>query len=160
MLIIFFSLVFLLFLNIEGFQADLNGEDLQICSTDPMTGYTRNGKCDLDERDEGTHTVCAEVTDEFLEFSRDQGNDLITPNPKYNFPGLNAGDKWCLCAIRWKEAYDCANCLNDQSCSENQECSDISYAGVPKIIEDASHIKTLELVPDLNDTDIRERYIQ
>lgn len=151
MLIIFFLLVFLLFFNIEGFQTDLNGEDLKICSMDPLTGYKRDGMCDLDERDGGTHTVCAEVTDEFLEFSRSKGNDLITPNTNYNFPGLNAGDKWCLCANRWKEAYDC---------STDQECSDISYEGVPKIIEDASHIKTLDLVPDLNDINIRERYIQ
>ena len=157
MLIIFFLLIFLLFFNIEGFK---NNEDLQICSMNPLTGYKRNGMCDLDERDHGTHTVCAEVTDEFLEFSRSKGNDLITPNTNYNFPGLNAGDKWCLCANRWKEAYDCAKCLNDQSCPEDQECSDISYEGVPKIIEEASHIKTLDLVPDLNDINIRERYIQ
>jgi len=93
MLIIFFLLIFLLFFNIEGFK---NNEDLQICSMNPLTGYKRNGMCDLDERDHGTHTVCAEVTDEFLEFSRSKGNDLITPNTNYNFPGLNAGDKWCL----------------------------------------------------------------
>lgn len=81
------------------------GEDLITCSTNPLTGFYRDGCCNTDEQDLGTHTVCAIVTQEFLEFSRSKGNDLITPRPAMNFPGLKAGDKWCLCALRWLEAY-------------------------------------------------------
>ena len=80
--------------------------ELEVCSTDPLTGYYRDGYCRTDEKDIGTHTVCAEMTDEFLEFTRNQGNDLSTLNPRYNFPGLEPGDRWCLCALRWKEAME------------------------------------------------------
>lgn len=82
------------------------GTDLAPCSTDPMTGFFRNGLCDTCGEDRGMHTVCAEMTDEFLAFSRDQGNDLITPHPEYRFPGLKAGDRWCLCLGRWLEALE------------------------------------------------------
>lgn len=81
------------------------GQDLIPCSTDPLTGYYRNGCCETGPDDLGTHTVCAQMTDEFLEFSRSKGNDLITPIPQYRFPGLKAGDFWCLCALRWLEGY-------------------------------------------------------
>ena len=80
------------------------GKQLVPCSMDPRTGYFRNGYCSTGPTDTGTHVVCAIVTDAFLQFSKDQGNDLITPAP--GFPGLKAGDKWCLCAYRWKEAYE------------------------------------------------------
>jgi len=82
------------------------GGDLQVCCTSPMTGFYRDGYCKTGQNDIGRHTVCAILTDEFLEFSRDQGNDLITPHPEWGFPGLKAGDKWCLCVLRWKEAYE------------------------------------------------------
>lgn len=81
------------------------GEPIQICSKDPITGFYRNGCCDSGEDDQGDHMVCAIMTEEFLEFSKSKGNDLSTPIPQYNFPGLNPGDRWCLCAPRWKEAY-------------------------------------------------------
>jgi uncharacterized protein (DUF2237 family) len=81
------------------------GEDLMTCSTNPMTGYYRNGCCETGEDDLGTHTVCAVMTADFLSFSREKGNDLSTPRPEWNFPGLKPGDKWCLCASRWVEAY-------------------------------------------------------
>jgi uncharacterized protein (DUF2237 family) len=81
------------------------GEDLMTCSTNPMTGYYRNGCCETGEDDFGTHTVCAVMTADFLSFSREKGNDLSTPRPEWNFPGLKPGDKWCLCASRWVEAY-------------------------------------------------------
>ena len=81
------------------------GGDLEDCSRDPMTGFFRNGKCDTCGDDQGMHTVCAEMTDEFLEYSRSVGNDLSTPIPMYDFPGLKAGDRWCLCLPRWIEAY-------------------------------------------------------
>lgn len=85
-------------------QKNVLGEALEVCSLSPMTGYTRNGCCDVFEGDRGQHTVCAEVTDAFLDFSRLHGNDLITPRPEFDFSGLRAGDRWCLCAARWQQA--------------------------------------------------------
>jgi uncharacterized protein (DUF2237 family) len=82
------------------------GDDLALCSTDPVTGFTRSGGCETGQRDTGSHTVCAKVTKEFLDFSRSKGNDLITPAPEIGFPGLKPGDCWCLCAARWKEALE------------------------------------------------------
>ncbi|WP_442483485.1 DUF2237 family protein [Aeoliella sp. SH292] len=100
------------------------GEPLQACCTDPMTGFYRDGYCHTGGSDVGVHVVCAEMTEEFLEFSRRQGNDLSTPMPQYHFPGLVPGDRWCLCAARWKEAYD---------------------AGMaPKVLLAACHISSLE----------------
>ena len=81
------------------------GENLMTCSTTPMTGYYRNGCCETGNDDLGTHTVCAIMTEDFLTFSKEKGNDLSTPRPEWNFPGLKPGDKWCLCASRWMEAY-------------------------------------------------------
>ncbi|PRY87006.1 DUF2237 family protein [Mongoliibacter ruber] len=103
------------------------GEKLIECSSDPLTGYYRNGCCETGEDDSGTHTVCAVMTDEFLAFSKMRGNDLITPRPEWYFPGLKAGDRWCLCVSRWLEAY---------------------HAGVaPRVYLEATHEKTLEAVP-------------
>lgn len=100
------------------------GEELAACSTDPMTGFYRDGCCNTGAHDVGLHVVCVQVTAEFLEFSRARGNDLSTANPAYQFPGLVPGDRWCLCAARWKEAYD---------------------AGVaPAVVLEASHMSTLE----------------
>lgn len=82
------------------------GEPLKSCCTSPVTGYFRDGFCRTNKSDLGSHTVCVVVTEDFLEFSKRKGNDLITPNPVYSFPGLKEGDKWCLCALRWKEAYE------------------------------------------------------
>lgn len=82
------------------------GQPLQVCCTSPMTGFYRNGSCETGPTDLGTHVICARVTEEFLSFTQQQGNDLSTPHPAYNFPGLKPGDRWCLCASRWKEAYD------------------------------------------------------
>ncbi len=86
-------------------QRNVFGEPLATCSTSPMTGWYRNGCCETDERDLGSHTVCVVVTAEFLEFSRARGNDLTTPQPAAGFPGLQPGDRWCLCAARWLEAH-------------------------------------------------------
>jgi uncharacterized protein (DUF2237 family) len=100
------------------------GGDLITCGTDPMTGFYRDGCCNTGASDAGVHVVCAEMTAEFLEFSRSRGNDLLTPNPLYQFPGLKPGDRWCLCAARWKEAYD---------------------AGVaPAVVLEATHVSSLE----------------
>jgi uncharacterized protein (DUF2237 family) len=82
------------------------GTELEPCSFDPLTGFARDGCCDSHGGDVGVHLVCAEMTDEFLAFSAAQGNDLVTPVPEYGFAGLKAGDRWCLCAPRWQEAFD------------------------------------------------------
>ena len=88
----------------SGMAKNVLGTDLKECSLDPVTGFYRNGCCDTGADDMGVHVVCARVTDEFLAFSKAQGNDLSTPQP--GFTGLKDGDQWCLCASRWKEAYD------------------------------------------------------
>ncbi len=82
------------------------GGDLESCSTEPMTGFYRDGCCNTGASDEGMHTVCVEVTEDFLRYSKQQGNDLSTPNRLYDFPGLKDGDRWCLCMLRWKQAYE------------------------------------------------------
>ncbi len=102
------------------------GGELQICCISPMTGFYRNGWCDTGEQDLGAHTVCVVATEDFLQFSRSMGNDLSTPVPEYEFPGLKPGDKWCLCADRWQEAME---------------------AGMaPSVILEATHKATLEYV--------------
>lgn len=80
------------------------GGPLETCCTDPLTGFYRDGKCNTGAGDFGAHVVCAQVTEAFLEFTRSRGNDLTTPAPAFGFPGLKPGDRWCLCASRWKEA--------------------------------------------------------
>jgi len=105
-------------------EKNVFGEPIQICCTKPMTGYFRDGLCRTVSEDTGTHTVCAIMTNEFLEFSALKGNDLITPMPYYNFPGLKEGDKWCLCVTRWIEAE--------------------KEGKAPKLILEATHEKTLE----------------
>ena len=102
------------------------GNELQTCSEDPLTGWLRDGCCNTDRNDRGLHTVCCGVTEEFLEFARSEGNDLITPAPEYNFPGLNPGDRWCVCAQTWQDAAD-----NGVAC--------------PVVLE-ATHEETLQLV--------------
>ena len=102
------------------------GEPLQLCCTDPKTGFYRDGFCHTGPDDAGVHVVCAHMTDEFLEFTKARGNDLSTPMPTFGFPGLKAGDRWCLCASRWKEALE---------------------AGVaPPIVLEATHEKALTIV--------------
>ena len=102
------------------------GTELQTCGTDPMTGFFRDGCCNTGPMDRGVHTVCARVTADFLAFSKARGNDLSTPRPELQFPGLKPGDKWCLCAARWAEAYE---------------------AGMaPKVVLEATHEATLGLV--------------
>jgi uncharacterized protein (DUF2237 family) len=89
----------------EDKAKNILGGELESCCTDPMTGFLRDGYCNTNQMDQGTHVVCAVITDEFLAFTKSRGNDLITPRPEYQFPGLKAGDGWCLCALRWKEAF-------------------------------------------------------
>lgn len=90
-------------------QTNILNEKLEECSCKPMTGFYRDGKCRTGKNDFGSHTICAIMTNQFLQYSKSMGNDLITPRPEYNFLGLKEGDKWCLCASRWKEAHE-ANC--------------------------------------------------
>lgn len=87
-------------------EINVLGGPLELCGTDPMTGFTREGCCTTGPMDLGSHTVCAVVTEDFLRYSKSRGNDLMTPRPDFSFPGLKSGDKWCLCASRWAEAYD------------------------------------------------------
>ncbi len=87
-------------------QFNIFDEPLDECCANPITGFYRDGFCHTDELDRGIHVVCAEMSEEFLNFSKSRGNDLSTPREEYNFPGLKPGDHWCICAERWKEAYD------------------------------------------------------
>ena len=89
-------------LNVQA--QNVLGETLAPCSLEPMTGFFRDGCCNTSPMDRGMHTVCVTVTAEFLNYSFNRGNDLITPRPEFRFPGLKPGDKWCLCAARWEEA--------------------------------------------------------
>ena len=90
-------------------SVNIFGQPLQSCSTKPVTGYYRDGCCNTGPDDTGSHVICCIMTVEFLNFTLSRGNDLITPKPIYQFPGLKEGDRWCLCALRWKEAYE-VNC--------------------------------------------------
>jgi len=110
----------------EG-QKNLLGEDIESCCENPITGFFRDGFCNTDEGDEGIHTVCVSMTEDFLEFSKSRGNDLSTPRPEFNFPGLTEGDSWCLCAERWVEAYE-----------SNR---------APKLYIKKTNIRTLDIVP-------------
>lgn len=87
-------------------EKNILGTSLQSCCTDPMTGFYRDGCCVTGPQDGGKHVICAQVTEAFLLFSKNRGNDLINPVPAYGFPGLKPGDRWCLCASRWQEAYE------------------------------------------------------
>ena len=88
----------------KEFQKNVLGEQLEECSADPITGWFRDGCCNTNDSDVGSHTVCVQVTKSFLDFSKGKGNDLSTPRPEYHFVGLKPGDSWCLCAARWLEA--------------------------------------------------------
>ena len=87
-------------------ERDVLGNHLEACRLSPITGFSRNGYCQSKDHDIGVHGVCGEVTEQFLNFTRDRGNDLSSPNELYGFPGLRPGDRWCLYASRWKEAFD------------------------------------------------------
>lgn len=106
------------------------GTELQTCSLDPMTGFYRTGCCDTGAEDDGVHTVCAVMTEEFLEFSMLSGNDLTTPHPEWGFAGLKPGDRWCLCASRWTEAFEAD--------------------AAPRVVLEATHALTVEWA-DLDD---------
>lgn len=90
----------------RGSARNVLGEPLQSCSDDSLTGFLRDGCCNTGPQDFGLHVVCARVTEEFLQFSAQQGNDLTTPHPELGFAGLKSGDQWCLCAARWREAFE------------------------------------------------------
>ncbi len=108
-------------------QRNILGSTLTDCSQDTKTGFYRTGCCETGPEDAGVHTVCAEMTEAFLDFSRSRGNDLSTPRPEFGFPGLQPGDRWCLCAARWLEAFE-ADCA-------------------PRVHLEATHENTLSVVP-------------
>ena len=112
-------------MNAQGMN--VLGSALAACCHAPKTGYYRDGYCRTGRRDQGRHVICAEMTAAFLAYTAEQGNDLSTPRPEYDFPGLQPGDRWCLCAVRWREAHE---------------------AGVaPKVILEACDVAALEIVP-------------
>jgi uncharacterized protein (DUF2237 family) len=115
-----------LIIRIRLMAINVLGKELECCCTNPMTGFYRTGKCETGPDDHGQHTVCILATDEFLKFSSAAGNDLSTPMPEYNFPGLKNGDKWCLCVTRWRQA------------------KEAGFA--PKVDLNATHISVLEYV--------------
>ena len=116
-----------------GFQIEVDpslnvlGEALEMCSQDPVTGFFRNGSCDTCDQDHGSHTVCAIMTDAFLEYSKSVGNDLSTPMPQFGFEGLKAGDQWCLCAGRFLQAWEAGK--------------------APRVRLRSTHRRALEIVP-------------
>lgn len=118
----------------RGVQRNVFGDPLSTCSERPLTGFYRSGCCHTGPEDLGLHTVCVEVTAEFLAFSKARGNDLSTPRPEFDFPGLEPGDRWCLCAARWREAFEAGR--------------------APRVILAATHEATLEIV----DLDELKRY--
>ena len=111
------------------------GEPLKLCSCKPKTGYFRDGFCRTNYLDQGSHTVCAIMTDRFLKFSKSKGNDLITPKDEYLFPGLKPGDKWCLCCLRWKQAFDegCAPLVELEATNEKA----LEYVSLDHLIANA-----------------------
>ena len=109
------------------------GEPLKSCCHNPITGYYRDGYCRTDKSDLGRHVVCAIVTKEFLNFSKDRGNDLLTPQKQYFFPGLKEGDRWCLCVLRWKEAFD-ANCAPTVDLEATNEIA-LKYVKIEDLIK-------------------------
>ena len=108
-------------------ERNVLGTELQPCCYEPRTGFFRDGYCRTSHDDAGRHTVCAVMTDRFLAFSKARGNDLSTPHPEWQFPGLRAGDRWCLCAARWREAWEAGE--------------------APGVILEATHEATLAIVP-------------
>ena len=107
-------------------QKNIFNEPIYECCSNPITGYFRDGFCHTDKLDMGLHVVCSLITNDFLSFSKARGNDLSTPRPEFNFPGLKEGDRWCLCAMRWQEAFE---------------------AGVaPRVFLESCHQKALEFV--------------
>jgi len=113
----------------KNLSINVFGKNLNSCCNNPKTGFFRNGLCDTCREDIGVHTVCILVTQEFLKFSKSVGNDLSASNPELQFSGLKPGDRWCLCALRWKQAYD--------------------NGMAPPVFLDSTHIETLKLI-DLN----------
>ena len=107
-------------------ELNVLGKPLLLCCKNPITGFFRDGNCRTNSQDYGTHTICAIIDNDFLDFTFKKGNDLITPRPDLKFPGLRSGDKWCLCALRWLEA-------------ERQ-------GKAPKVVIESTHIKTLDYI--------------
>lgn len=110
----------------KALSKNVFGETIKTCSDDPKTGFYRNGCCDTGSDDHGKHTVCAIMTEDFLQFSKAMGNDLSTPMPQFGFPGLKTGDRWCLCVLRWKEGVFTR--------SSNQKCKNKISPAIGRVI--------------------------
>ena len=108
-------------------QKNILGEEIELCCDNPITGFFRDGFCHTDDTDDGVHTVCVSMTEDFLKFSKSRGNDLSTPRPEFDFPGLKEGDNWCLCAERLSEAYE--------------------FDKAPKLYIKKTNIRTLDIIP-------------
>jgi len=111
----------------QAIAKNVLGTELKTCSTEPLTGFFRDGCCNTSADDHGVHTVCSEMTEDFLYFSKEAGNDLSTSRPEFGFVGLKAGDRWCLCAARWAEAAEAGK--------------------APRVVLESTHERTLETVP-------------
>lgn len=109
-----------------GVQHNVLGGPLGVCSNRPLTGFFRDGCCNTSEEDAGSHTICVVLTEDFLAFSKARGNDLSTPRPEFDFPGLNGGDRWCLCAARWQEA--------------------LLFGHAPRVVLASTNVSALEIV--------------
>ena len=120
--------------EIKDKSINVLGGELKPCSVSPLTGFFRDGCCNTCAQDAGSHTVCVEVTRDFLEYSRFAGNDLSTPHPQFEFPGLREGDRWCLCAARWLEAH--------------------GKGMAPRVFLNSTHVRALEIIP----LDLLEEY--
>jgi uncharacterized protein (DUF2237 family) len=113
--------------EIKDESINVLGGELKPCSVSPLTGFFRDGCCNTCTQDVGSHTICVEVTQDFLEYSRFVGNDLSTPHPQFEFPGLKEGDRWCLCAARWLEAQE--------------------KGMAPRVFLNSTHVRALEIIP-------------
>ncbi|MGJ8662645.1 MAG: DUF2237 family protein [Marinicella sp.] len=111
---------------IQHESLNVYGEVLEPCGEDPVTGFFRDGCCNTADEDQGMHTVCVQLTAEFLNFSKQAGNDLSTPHPEFDFPGLVPGDRWCLCALRWLQAYEAD--------------------AAPRVFVRSTHMRTLDVI--------------
>ncbi len=111
------------------------GKPLEKCNCSPLTGWYRDGYCKTDNADIGMHTVCCVMTKSFLSYSKAQGNDLLTPLPEYNFPGIKPGEKWCLCAMRWKQAYE--DGMAPKVCLKATEISTLNIIRIELLVEHA-----------------------
>jgi uncharacterized protein len=125
-------------------ERNVLGGDLESCGTDPMTGFHRDGTCTVGPQDVGLHAICAVMTEEFLEHQRSVGNDLSTPRPEWSFPGLVPGDRWCVVAVRWLQAYDAGLAAPVVLASTSERALEVVPLAVLQLL-------SVDVPPDLSD---------